>query len=107
MDTDTVFAEVVDDRVWRILVRSQGFFTSDSLSVGTSVATLVELPELQPMTGEGYLYARTPAHCGMSFRLSVPPSTLPRGEWTLADLRNLPPTVHVTRILLFGCSERQ
>jgi hypothetical protein len=104
MSDDTLFAEVADDRIWRILVRSQGIFTSDSLSVGSSVVTMVTLPELRPITGEGYLYVVTPAHCGMSFRLSEPPSSLPRGEWTLADLQKLPPEVHVTRILLIGCT---
>jgi hypothetical protein len=103
--SDTVFAEVVDARVWRILVRSQGLFTADSLSVGSSIATLVELPSLNPMVGEGYLYVATPAHCGMSFRLSVPPSTLKSGEWTNAELQKLDPTVHVTRILLLGCRQ--
>jgi hypothetical protein len=96
---------VANARVWRILVRSQGLFTADSLSVGSSIATLVALPSVNPMVGEGYLYVATPAHCGMSFRLSVPPATLKKGEWTNAELRKLEPTVHVTRILLLGCQQ--
>lgn len=101
--SDTVLAEIHQDSVWRILVRSQGLYTTDSLSVGSSIGMLTALPELNPMVGEGYLYVATPAHCGMSFRLSEPPSSLPSGEWTNADLRALSPIVHVTRILLFGC----
>jgi hypothetical protein len=106
MDADTVLAEIVDARVWRILVRSQGIYTSDSLSVGSSIASLTPLPGLNPMVGEGYLYVATPAHCGMSFRLSEPPSSAPHGEWTTADLLNLVNTVHVTRILLIGCNRQ-
>ena len=102
---DTVFAEIADARVWRLLVRSQGLFTADSLSVGSSVLDLVALPSPNPMVGEGYLYVATPAHCGMSFRLSVPPSTLTKGEWTTAELRKLDLSVHVTRILIFGCKQ--
>ena len=39
------------------------------------------------------------------FRLSVPPSTLTKGEWTTAELRKLDLSVHVTRILIFGCKQ--
>lgn len=107
LDSDTVMTEVVNDRVWRILVRSQGLYTADSISVGSSVVmTLTKFPDLNPMVGEGYLYAATASHCGMSFRLSEPPSSAPHGEWTSADLRSLHPLVHVTRILIFGCKSQ-
>ena len=106
MDLDTVYAEIVDERVWRILVRSQGIYTADSLGVGSSILMLTGFPDLNPMVGEGYLYVATTAHCGMSFRLSEPPTSAPHGEWTDTDLRNLGPNVHVTRILLIGCNRR-
>jgi hypothetical protein len=104
IDNDTVLAEVDSARVRRILVRSQELYTIDSLSVGSSIKMLTPLPDLNPMVGEGYLYVTSSAHCGMSFRLSEPPSSTAHGEWKSADLKALAPTVHVTRILLLGCT---
>lgn len=107
MGLDTPYVEVVNGQVARILVRSQGIYTRDSLAVGSSIEFLKALPDLQPIVGEGYLYVTSPAHCGIRFRLSEPPSSAPHGQWTTADLRQLSPMVHVTRILLGGCDERQ
>jgi hypothetical protein len=104
IDSDTVLAEISDMRVWRILVRSQELYTVDSLSVGSSIKMLTSLPDLNPMVGEGYLYVTSSAHCGLSFRLSEPPSAAPHGEWKSADLATLAAKVHVTRILIFGCT---
>ena len=104
---DTPYVEVVNGQVTRILVRSQGIYTRDSLSVGSSVEFLKSLPDLQPIVGEGYLYVTSSAHCGIRFRLSEPPSTAPNWEWTTNDLRQLSPMVHVTRILIGGCDDRR
>ena len=55
---DTVDAEVVDDRVWRIAVLSPRLKTADSLGVGTTIARLVQLNEPRGMTGEGEFSSR-------------------------------------------------
>ncbi len=100
---DTVIAEIANDRVSRILVRSQGLYTSDHVSVGASITALHAYSDLVPIAGDGYLYAESSLQCGISFRLSQPPSSVPGGKWTVAELRSLPETVYVTRIIITGC----
>jgi hypothetical protein len=97
MGGETVDVEVNDDRVWRIPVTDADLRTADSLGVGTPLAKLLELPGLTPAMGEG-TYAMSPAHCGISFQL--------RGAGvarTADDLRKLPASVQVERMLVVGC----
>jgi hypothetical protein len=100
---DTVEAEIVDDRVWRIAVRSPRLRTADSLGVGTTKARLLELKTPRLMTGEGQLFVALPAHCGMSFRLTnVGPDAL-RGNMDPSGLGRLPESAVVAEVLIFGC----
>lgn len=97
MGGETVDVEVDDDRVWRIPITDADLRTADSLGVGTPLARLLELPGLTPAMGEG-TYVLSPAHCGISFQL--------RGAGvvrTVEELRRLPTSVVVERILVTGC----
>ena len=100
MGGETVDVEVADDRVWRIPVTDPDMRTADSLGVGTPVAKLLELPGAAPAMGEG-TYVMSPAHCGLSFQL--------RGAGvvrTVEELRALPASVQVERMLVTGCDAR-
>lgn len=99
---DTVDAEIVEDRVWRIPVTSPRLQTADGIGVGTPLARLLEVPDVRPAMGEG-MYVLTPAHCGLSFQLENPDGPLPPAT-TVAQLRALPAGVRVSRILVTGCS---
>ena len=101
--SDTVEAEVVADRVWRIEVTDPAFTTADSLQVGTGVGALLDLPGLRPLSGEGNVFVMTTAHCGLSFQLSVPDTGMAAGRWQIDDIRGLPAATEVTRILVIGC----
>ncbi len=101
--SDTVEAEVVADRVWRIEVTDPAFATADSLHVGTDVGALLDLPGLRPLSGEGNVFVMTTAHCGLSFQLSVPDTGAAAGKWQTEDLRRLPKGTEVTRVLVIGC----
>ncbi len=101
--SDTVEAEADGGRIWRITIASAGFRTADSLGVGVPVGRLLDIPGIRGMTGEGALYLVSPAHCGMSFRVTNPKEPL-RGDWTLAQLRQLPATSVVTSVLILGCT---
>jgi hypothetical protein len=68
---ESVEAEIVDGRVWRIAVRSAGLRTSDSLGVGTSRAKVLALPGAHEISGEGRTYVVSPARCGLSFRVAA------------------------------------
>lgn len=100
---DTVEAEIVDDAVWRLAVRDPAFRTSDSLGVGTPLSRLLEFDGARPLSGEGRLFVQVPEHCGLSFELSVPASSLPPGSSDAEALLSLPPDTRVVEVLAFGC----
>ena len=100
---DTVRAEIVNDRVWRIEVVSPGLRTTDSISVGTPLRRLLALGNPRGITGEGRLFLVTSDHCGLSFQLSPAGSLAHRGAWDRAALSKLPDSTAVSRILVIGC----
>lgn len=102
LGADTVMLEGSNGYIWRILVRSPGLMTRDSVHVGSPIGALLQYSDLSPLTGSGYLYAVSESrHCGLTFRLSEPPSAVK--DWTNTNLRELAPDVYVTRIIVHGC----
>jgi hypothetical protein len=99
---DTVEAEIVDGKVWRVAIDSPHFSTADSLHVGTPLARLLRLRTPQGMTGEGALFVMSPDHCGLSFRLSDNGTPALRDP-SRAALSRLPAATHVSTILIVGC----
>lgn len=102
---DTVEAEAVDDRVWRIALEHPAFRTADSLGVGTPLARLLRFDGARGMAGEDGLYLRVPAHCGLSFRLSDSGRGAALADPSPEMLRRLPADTHVDRVLLVGCAQ--
>jgi len=100
---DTVQAEIVDGRVWRIAVLTPGLRTADSLGVGTTIARLLQLKDPHGMTGEGQFFVASPAHCGKSFRLAIQEAGPARGDLDRAGLARLPKSTPVSEVLVFGC----
>ena len=102
LGADTVAAEIVDGRVWRIEALSPGILTADSIGVGTPLSRLLRMSNPRGITGEGRMFVVSPDHCGESFQIShFAPD--PRGGWTRAALAKLPEGTHVTRVLVIGC----
>jgi hypothetical protein len=100
---DTVEAEIVNGRVWRIAVYSPRLRTADSLGVGTTLARLLQLRNPHGMTGEGKFFVASPEHCGMSFRLANAGPGAQRGDLDSAGLARLPKSAVVSEVLVFGC----
>jgi hypothetical protein len=100
---DTVEAEIVDGRVWRIAVHSPRLRTADSLGVGTTLARLLQLRNPRGMTGEGKFFVASPQRCGMSFRLANAGPGAQRGDLDSAGLSRLPKSAVVSEVLVFGC----
>jgi hypothetical protein len=100
---DTVEAEIVDSRVWRLAVRTPRMRTADSLGVGTPISRLLRLRKPHGMTGEGAFYLASPDHCGMSFRLVNAGPGANRGDLDSAGLARLPASTVVAEVLIFGC----
>jgi hypothetical protein len=103
LSRDTVEAEIVDGRVWRIAVHSPRLRTADSLGVGTTLARLLQLRNPRGMTGEGKFFVASPEHCGMSFRLANAGPGARRGDLDSAGLERLPKSAVVSEVLIFGC----
>ena len=97
---DTIRAQIVDGRVWRIEVSSPGVRTPESLGVGTPLGRLLEMSNPRGVSGEGRMFVRSPDHCGQSFEIPFP--SIPRGDWT-RHLAELPDTTHVIRVLVQRC----
>jgi hypothetical protein len=102
---DTVEAEAVDDRIWRIALEHPAFRTADSLGVGTPLSRLLRFDGARGMAGEDGLYLRVPAHCGLSFRLSDSARGAALADPSPEMLRRLPAETHVERVLVVGCAQ--
>lgn len=103
LSRDTVEAEIVDARVWRIAIDSPRLRTADALGVGTSIGRLRQLKNPRGMMGEGNFFVASPQHCGMSFRLSNAGPLAKRGDLDRAGLFRLPETAAVSEVLIFAC----
>ena len=103
LSRDTVEAEIVDGRVWRIGVLSPRLRTADSLGVGTPFVRLLRLRNPHGMTGEGEFFVASPEHCGMSFRLADAGPGARRGDLDSAGLARLPKSAVISEVLIFGC----
>ncbi|MFL5568176.1 MAG: hypothetical protein ACJ79B_10895 [Gemmatimonadaceae bacterium] len=104
LDADTVEAEVVDNRVWRLDIAARGLRTADSLGVGSTLQELLRLDQPQGLVGEGVLVVVSRQHCGLSFMLAggLPQSAV--RNWNKAALSRLDPATRVARVLAYGCS---
>ena len=100
---DTVDAEIVDGRVWRIAVHSPGLRTASLIGVGTLNQRLLTLKDPHGAMGEGALFVITPQHCGMSFRLANAGPRGMRGDMDKTGLARLPVETVVSEVLVFGC----
>jgi hypothetical protein len=101
---DTVTVEVVEDRVFRLDVRSPRIVTVDALGVGTMLGELLHVQDLRGVSGEGALFAVSPSHCGLSFALGPEPPERAGTSWTRGALAELPDTLSVRRVLAYGCA---
>jgi hypothetical protein len=99
LGADSLEATVVDDRVWRVEVRTLRLRTADSLGVGSTVREIRRGPT-NLATGDRGVFVLRRDHCGLSFQLAgVPPG---RAEWAL-----IPETTRVALVLVFGCANSE
>lgn len=99
---DTVVAEVDSGRVWRLNVSSPAFSIGD-IRVGSPLPSLAAQPGAHGAVGEGRLFVLIPRLCGVSFRIANAP-TLTQSAFDSLALRQMPASMVVDQILVFGCS---
>ena len=100
---ETVAATVVDDKVWRLDVRTPRFTTKDSLGVDTPLRRIARMRGAQFAPGEDGVYGFVSAHCGMSFRFSLPLRPPAGGQWTVAMIEKDHGDAVVDRVLVRKC----
>lgn len=100
---DTIEAEIVDNKIWRLAVLSPHLRTPDSLGVGTPLSRFLRMKKPRAFMGEGEVFLMLPSHCGLSFRLADMGPGRPRREYDSAALAKLPKKAHVSEVLVFGC----
>lgn len=101
--SETIAATVVDDKVWRLDVRSPRFVTADSLGVDVPLHRIAKLRGAQFAPGEDGVYGFAAAHCGMSFRFSLPLRPPAGGQWTTKSIDRDHGDATVDRLLIRKC----
>ncbi|MEO5902817.1 MAG: hypothetical protein ABIQ55_02275 [Gemmatimonadaceae bacterium] len=100
---ETIAATIVDDKIWRLDVRTPRFMTADSLGVDVPLHRIAKLRGAQFAPGEDGVYGFAPAHCGMSFRFSLPLRPPAGGQWTAKSIDRDHGDATVDRLLIRNC----
>jgi hypothetical protein len=104
---DTAIVRVENGRVGSLVVRGAVRRTVDSLGVGTTLGRL-RLKDPRGAEGEGGLFVMTSRNCGLSFHLAyVVKDSEHRQEWSADELRAIPDSTRVDRVLIIGCGEER
>ena len=101
--TETVAATVVDDKVFRIDLRTPRFRTADSLGVDTPLHRIAKMRGAQFAPGEDGVYGFVADHCGLSFRFSLPLRPPRGGQWTASSIDRDHGDAVVDRVLVVRC----
>ena len=101
--SETIAATVVDDKVWRLDVRTPAFLTADSLGVDVPLHRIAKSRGAQFAPGEDGVYGFVAAHCGMSFRFSLPLRPPAGGQWTATSIDKDHGDATVDRALIRKC----
>jgi hypothetical protein len=103
LGSETVSATIVDDKVFRIDLRTPHFRTRDSLGVDTPLHRLATMRGAQFAPGEDGVYGFVAEHCGLSFRFSLPLRPPAGGQWTAAKIDKDHADAVVDRVLVVPC----
>jgi hypothetical protein len=101
--SEIIVAEVANDRISRIEVSTARFTTSDSLGVDTPLKRIAHMRGAQFAPGEDGVYGFVGAHCGLSFRFSLPLRPPAGGEWTVATIEKDHGEAAVDRVIVRKC----
>jgi len=102
--SEIIPAVVVDDKVWQIEITTSRFITSDTLGVDTPLRRIAHIRGAQFAPGEDAVYGFVAAHCGLSFRFSLPMRPPAGGQWTVATIDRDHGDAVVDRVLVKKCA---
>lgn len=103
MGNEILLAQVADDRISEIEVPTSRFTTADSLGVDTPLRRIAHMRGAQFAPAEEGVYGFVGAHCGLSFRFSLPLRPPAGGQWTVAAIDKDHGDAVVDRVLLGKC----
>jgi hypothetical protein len=104
---DTAVVALSRGAIRRITLTHQAYRTSDSLGVGTHVATLLRLRDATAITDRERLYAVSPAYCGLRFMLVDPAPKSAASRTGRMALRRLAGETRTRELEIIGCSRRR
>lgn len=97
--------EIDQGRIWRMAVSHPGPATASGVQVGTRAALAAQRDDAVAEVGPGGWLVLVPRkRCGLAYRTNLELDTQQlQANWNNARLRQLPATVVVKEIVLFGC----
>src|SRR3954468_20809956 len=101
---DTAIVDLNKGVIRRITLSHQAYRTTDSLGVGTHIATLLRLREATAITDHERLYAISPAYCGLRFLLLDPAPKSEASRVGRVALRRLPGETRTQQLEIVGCA---
>lgn len=104
---DTAIVDLSNGTIRRITLTHQAYRTSDSLGVGTHIATLLRLRDATAITEKDRLYAISPASCGLRFLLADPAPKSEASRTGRTALRRLPGETRTRALEIVGCARRR
>lgn len=104
---DTAIVDLKNGMIRRITLTHQAYRTSDSLGVGTHIATLLRLREATAITENERLYAVSPASCGLRFLLADPAPKSETSRTGRTALRRLSGETRTRALEIVGCVRRR
>jgi len=104
---DTARVEITKGAIRHITLTHQAYRTSDSLGVGTHIATLLKMREPTAIIDHNKLYAISPAYCGLRFMLADPAPTSAASRTGHRALLRLPGETRTRELEIVGCNRRR
>lgn len=104
---DTAAVDLKNGSISRIVLHHQAYRTSDSLGVGTHIATLSRMRDAVGVTDQGRLYVVSPAYCGLRFMVADPAPSAPSAQSGKAALRRLSGETRTRELEIVGCAKRR
>lgn len=100
---EIVPATIAGDKIWRLAVSTPLIRTADSLGIDTPLRKIAAMRGSQFAPGEDGVYAFVAAHCGLSFRFSLPLRPPSGGQWTPTAIDKDHGDAAVDRVLVSEC----
>lgn len=100
-----MYVEIVNSRVARLSTTNPLLLTEDGLGAGSSLESLLLIPNASGFAIGNSVFVRVPNHCGLGFQLDSNATHRMKPGATVDEraLRKLPLSTKIVRVLISGC----